>query len=83
MLSPWQWLLIGAVSFILPLFIYLPMMFFGMKSLGAERRKKGSVAFFHPFTNDGGGGERVLWCAVRAIQEECPEAEVRKSAEFW
>jgi hypothetical protein len=20
------------------------------------------VAFFHPFTNDGGGGERVLWC---------------------
>ena len=27
------------------------------------------VAFFHPFTNDGGGGERVLWCAVRAVQE--------------
>lgn len=30
------------------------------------------VAFFHPFTNDGGGGERVLWCAVRAIQEVAP-----------
>jgi alpha-1,2-mannosyltransferase len=27
------------------------------------------VGFFHPFTNDGGGGERVLWCAVRAVQE--------------
>ncbi len=27
------------------------------------------MGFFHPFTNDGGGGERVLWCAVRAVQE--------------
>ena len=27
-----------------------------------------SVGFFHPFTSDGGGGERVLWCAVREIQ---------------
>ncbi|KAK6932994.1 ALG11 mannosyltransferase, N-terminal [Dillenia turbinata] len=32
-----------------------------------SRRK--AVAFFHPYTNDGGGGERVLWCAVKAIQE--------------
>ncbi|XP_049540398.1 GDP-Man:Man(3)GlcNAc(2)-PP-Dol alpha-1,2-mannosyltransferase [Anopheles darlingi] len=26
------------------------------------------VAFFHPYCNAGGGGERVLWCAVRALQ---------------
>eukprot|EP00249_Psilotum_nudum_P007213 c20401_g1_i1 orf=213-1646(-) len=32
-----------------------------------------SVGFFHPYTNDGGGGERVLWCAVRAVQEELPD----------
>ena len=27
-----------------------------------------TVGFFHPYCNAGGGGERVLWCAVRAIQ---------------
>eukprot|EP01087_Luapelamoeba_hula_P004394 TRINITY_DN1433_c1_g1_i1.p1 TRINITY_DN1433_c1_g1~~TRINITY_DN1433_c1_g1_i1.p1 ORF type:complete len:498 (-),score=73.11 TRINITY_DN1433_c1_g1_i1:64-1557(-) len=34
--------------------------------------KRGSkvytVAFFHPYCNDGGGGERVLWCGIRALQ---------------
>ncbi|CAI9114356.1 OLC1v1015064C1 [Oldenlandia corymbosa var. corymbosa] len=35
-------------------------------------KRKKVVGFFHPFTNDGGGGERVLWCAVKAIQEEYP-----------
>lgn len=28
------------------------------------------IGFFHPYCNAGGGGERVLWCAVRALQEE-------------
>uniref|UniRef100_A0A0E0F791 GDP-Man:Man(3)GlcNAc(2)-PP-Dol alpha-1,2-mannosyltransferase n=1 Tax=Oryza meridionalis TaxID=40149 RepID=A0A0E0F791_9ORYZ len=31
-----------------------------------------AAGFFHPYTNDGGGGERVLWCAVRAAQELRP-----------
>eukprot|EP00729_Bicosta_minor_P029958 gene29958-13168_t len=26
-----------------------------------------TVGFFHPYCNAGGGGERVLWCAVNAI----------------
>lgn len=26
------------------------------------------VGFFHPYCNAGGGGERVLWCAIRALQ---------------
>ena len=34
----------------------------------SRRMPQGAVAFFHPFTNDGGGGERVLWCAPRAWQ---------------
>lgn len=33
------------------------------------------MGFFHPYTNDGGGGERVLWCAVKAVQEESPDLE--------
>ena len=35
-----------------------------------RRNRKRAMGFFHPYTNDGGGGERVLWCAVKAIQEE-------------
>jgi len=31
-----------------------------------------SAAFFHPYCNAGGGGERVLWCAVRAVQARYP-----------
>ena len=26
------------------------------------------VGFFHPYCNAGGGGERVLWIAIRALQ---------------
>lgn len=35
----------------------------------------GVVGFFHPFCNAGGGGERVLWAAVRAIQTRWPKAK--------
>ncbi|OWM69940.1 GDP-Man:Man(3)GlcNAc(2)-PP-Dol alpha-1,2-mannosyltransferase [Punica granatum] len=38
-----------------------------------RRSRELAVGFFHPYTNDGGGGERVLWCAVKAVQEECPD----------
>lgn len=29
-----------------------------------------TIGIFHPYCNAGGGGERVLWCAVRAIQSK-------------
>lgn len=28
------------------------------------------IGIFHPYCNAGGGGERVLWCAVRALQHK-------------
>ncbi|KAF2704837.1 glycosyltransferase family 4 protein [Pleomassaria siparia CBS 279.74] len=34
----------------------------------------GFVGFLHPFCNAGGGGERVLWAAIRATQKRWPEA---------
>lgn len=43
--------------------------------IGGRRNRKAAVAFFHPYTNDGGGGERVLWCAVKAIQEVRPDLD--------
>lgn len=36
----------------------------------------GIVGFFHPFCNAGGGGERVLWAAIRATQERWPKAKI-------
>uniref|UniRef100_A0A1I7ZL66 GDP-Man:Man(3)GlcNAc(2)-PP-Dol alpha-1,2-mannosyltransferase n=1 Tax=Steinernema glaseri TaxID=37863 RepID=A0A1I7ZL66_9BILA len=35
-----------------------------------SRREPNVVAFFHPYCNAGGGGERVLWCAINAMIEE-------------
>ncbi|RAO64163.1 uncharacterized protein BHQ10_000175 [Talaromyces amestolkiae] len=35
---------------------------------------EGIMGFFHPFCNAGGGGERVLWAAVKATQERWPKA---------
>ncbi|XP_030056301.1 GDP-Man:Man(3)GlcNAc(2)-PP-Dol alpha-1,2-mannosyltransferase isoform X2 [Microcaecilia unicolor] len=32
------------------------------------------VAFFHPYCDAGGGGERVLWCALRALQKRYKDA---------
>jgi alpha-1,2-mannosyltransferase len=32
-----------------------------------DRQCRLSVAFFHPYCNDGGGGERVLWSAIESI----------------
>ncbi|WJX68266.1 GDP-Man:Man3GlcNAc2-PP-dolichol alpha-1,2-mannosyltransferase [Trifolium repens] len=44
-------------------------------AINGRRNRKTAVGFFHPYTNDGGGGERVLWCAVKAIQEENPDLQ--------
>ena len=44
--------------------------------LRARPRARGAVAFLHPVGADGGGGERVLWCAVRALQRARPGVRV-------
>uniref|UniRef100_F6W757 GDP-Man:Man(3)GlcNAc(2)-PP-Dol alpha-1,2-mannosyltransferase n=2 Tax=Ornithorhynchus anatinus TaxID=9258 RepID=F6W757_ORNAN len=41
---------------------------------GKNGKSQTVVAFFHPYCNAGGGGERVLWCALRALQKKYPEA---------
>jgi len=49
----------------------------GTASNGAKGEEEwdGIVGFFHPFCNAGGGGERVLWAAVRATQQRWPKAK--------
>ncbi|XP_073843099.1 ALG11 alpha-1,2-mannosyltransferase [Musca autumnalis] len=36
--------------------------------LGDRNENFVNVGIFHPYCNAGGGGERVLWCAVRSLQ---------------
>ncbi|XP_073016984.1 GDP-Man:Man(3)GlcNAc(2)-PP-Dol alpha-1,2-mannosyltransferase-like isoform X2 [Primulina eburnea] len=43
--------------------------------ISCRRNRRKAVGIFHPYTNDGGGGERVLWCAVKAIQDESPDLD--------
>lgn len=33
------------------------------------QRHRKTIAFFHPYCNAGGGGERVLWSAIAAMRE--------------
>ncbi|KAF8848296.1 glycosyltransferase family 4 protein [Acephala macrosclerotiorum] len=40
-----------------------------------ESEWDGIVGFYHPFCNAGGGGERVLWAAIRATQKRWPKAK--------
>jgi alpha-1,2-mannosyltransferase len=35
-----------------------------------------TIGFFHPYCDAGGGGERVLWCGIRAIQKRFPAAKI-------
>lgn len=40
----------------------------------APKDWEGIVGFLHPFCNAGGGGERVLWAAIKATQKRWPRA---------
>lgn len=62
----------AAVAAIAALFA-LPLLL--CRLAAASRRRPQTVGFFHPYCNDGGGGERVLWCAVAALQRR--DANVR------
>ena len=34
-----------------------------------------TIAFFHPYCDSGGGGERVLWCGINALKRKFPYAK--------
>ncbi|KAK9869054.1 hypothetical protein WJX84_010787 [Apatococcus fuscideae] len=39
-------------------------------------KQEGTIAFFHPEACGGGGGERVLWVAVQALQKALPSVKI-------
>nr|CAG4642565.1 EOG090X07J8 [Evadne anonyx] len=60
------------VVFILVCFPLLLRWIFRRRNAALKKQLNGrkSIGIFHPYCNAGGGGERVLWCAVRAIQSK-------------
>ena len=46
-----------------------------LRCLG-RRIRRPTLAFFHPYCNAGGGGERVLWQCVLSVLKEYPAASV-------
>nr|CAG4637069.1 EOG090X07J8 [Ceriodaphnia reticulata] len=60
------------------IFIFFLKVSLGKKRANLKKRVNGKivVGIFHPYCNAGGGGERVLWCAVRGIQSQYPNAYI-------
>ncbi|XP_033338871.2 ALG11 alpha-1,2-mannosyltransferase isoform X1 [Megalopta genalis] len=61
--------------------VAVPILFVTWKKVYSKRRMERSnrgtvVGIFHPYCNSGGGGERVLWAAVRAIQTRYPDVHI-------
>ncbi|XP_013199321.1 GDP-Man:Man(3)GlcNAc(2)-PP-Dol alpha-1,2-mannosyltransferase [Amyelois transitella] len=46
------------------------------RKLQRRNRDGANVAFFHPYCNAGGGGERVLWVAIKALLERYPDTNI-------
>ncbi|XP_045204363.2 GDP-Man:Man(3)GlcNAc(2)-PP-Dol alpha-1,2-mannosyltransferase-like isoform X2 [Mercenaria mercenaria] len=46
-----------------------------LRETSATREKTVVVGFFHPYCNAGGGGERVLWVAIRSLQNRYPNVK--------
>ncbi|XP_070265220.1 GDP-Man:Man(3)GlcNAc(2)-PP-Dol alpha-1,2-mannosyltransferase [Myotis yumanensis] len=71
-------ILCGILCLCLILILWRIRVLLQRKKNSASTGKKGKdqmvIAFFHPYCNAGGGGERVLWCALRALQKKYPAA---------
>ncbi|KAF7274357.1 hypothetical protein GWI33_012975 [Rhynchophorus ferrugineus] len=65
---------------VLALIIVLPLSYYYLKhTYKLEKQKRGdplSIGIFHPYANAGGGGEKVLWVALKALQEKYPNAKI-------
>ena len=46
------------------------------RAAAADKEGKATVAFFHPYCDDGGGGERVLWCGIAELCRRVPNLRV-------
>lgn len=73
-------LLLYAVFILIAVSVALAVFVVGLRWHYTSKKKKCptqfSIAFFHPYCNAGGGGERVLWCAVIAVSTAYPKVKI-------
>jgi len=71
-----------SIGGLLLLTVILGLGFIILKFIAGRRKRRNghegelTVGFFHPYCNAGGGGERVLWRAVRCVQIRYPAASI-------
>ncbi|CAH1118531.1 unnamed protein product [Phaedon cochleariae] len=68
------------IFFVLTLCLITPLYYVYLKRKFKQERlkklpQKLQVGIFHPYCNAGGGGEKVLWVAIQALQKKYPKAE--------
>ena len=63
------------ISFLFVLLICFLLFYVRLRCL-EKRVSEDSYAFFHPYCNAGGGGERVLWQCVLALCDSQPDCSV-------
>jgi len=68
--------IITVSSFILFVSLYFYIRSKALSVKSAQPESEISVGFFHPYCNAGGGGERVLWQAVKVTQTRYPAAKI-------
>ncbi|KAL0879797.1 hypothetical protein ABMA27_003508 [Loxostege sticticalis] len=70
--------LLFAVFVIVPFAFIFASWYMRIKERKLQRRKRdgANVAFFHPYANAGGGGERVLWVAIKALLARYPDTNI-------
>lgn len=64
--------IIVALTLVVLVFVLKRLLRMRHRLTHAGKDQKISVGFFHPYCNAGGGGERVLWVAIKAIQNRYP-----------
>ncbi|XP_066562496.1 GDP-Man:Man(3)GlcNAc(2)-PP-Dol alpha-1,2-mannosyltransferase [Amia ocellicauda] len=74
LLIPCIYLSLALTALLFLLILLIRLLLQRRKTRRDEQGKAPVVAFFHPYCNAGGGGERVLWCALRALQNRYKDA---------
>jgi alpha-1,2-mannosyltransferase len=60
----------SALSIVVVCVVLYRIKFYALRRSQAQlSKRRRRIAFFHPFCSSGGGGERVLWKAIQALDE--------------
>ena len=72
-----MWMLIYTLAKVVTLTVLTVVVTIAIWIRSRKKRKDATTfGFLHPYASSGGGGERVLWCAVKSISEAMRKANM-------